>query len=257
MRGDAGGGTDGQRRADRVGIALHAESRDVREATVERRHRVPEVALRAAEAGMTRADRPARAGIPQEDRTGRERRGPFAAHVIEAPPLARRIVVERLDELTGVEVGAARALVVDARPVGEQRPAVVVELGHAPEGEDVHDRRRDYVADRRAARDVHHRLVLDNGVDADSARRIGSRRLDVAPVRARTNGDHRLRVARRLFQDRLGGATTDRRVNPAVVERNRARDHQQVLPLVLRHRALQRGLGLVAGGGHDVVLVVE
>src|SRR5689334_16440652 len=55
----SGCGPDGQRCADGVGIALHAEPRDIREPAVERRHRVPEMALGAAKAGMPGTDRPA------------------------------------------------------------------------------------------------------------------------------------------------------------------------------------------------------
>src|SRR6266540_1219500 len=115
-RGDGMGGdprrrTDRERGADRVGVALLPEAGDVREPAVNRRHRVPEVALGAAEAGMARADRPARPRVPQEDRARRVRRRPLAPDVVQAPPLAGRFVVEPLDELSGVEVRALRALI--------------------------------------------------------------------------------------------------------------------------------------------------
>src|SRR6266508_4553444 len=113
VRRYAGGGAHRQRRADRIGVALHPEPRDVGEPAVERRHCVPEIPLGAAETRVAGADRPARAAVPHEDRTGRKRRRPFAADVVEAPALARRLVVERFDELAGVEVGAPRALVVN------------------------------------------------------------------------------------------------------------------------------------------------
>src|ERR1043166_295400 len=148
VRGDTGGRAHREREADRVGIAFHAEAGDVRQAAIERRHRVPEVPFGAAEAGMARPDGPAGAAIPLEDRAGREGGRSLAADVIQTPALARRLVVERFDELAGVEVRAARALIVNPRAVGEQGPAVVIELGHAAEREEVHDCRRDDVADR-------------------------------------------------------------------------------------------------------------
>ena len=123
----AGRRPDRQRRAEQVHPLLDAEPADVGQPVVERRHRVPEVRLGAADAGMPGADRPAGAGVPLEDRAGRERGRPFASDLVEAPPLARRLVVELFDELARVEVGAAGALVVDACAVGEEGPSLGVE----------------------------------------------------------------------------------------------------------------------------------
>src|ERR1039458_2260971 len=77
VRGDSGGGSDRGRRTDRIRALLDREPADVREAAVERRHRVPEVRFRAAETGMSGADRPVRAIVPHEDRAGRERLRPL------------------------------------------------------------------------------------------------------------------------------------------------------------------------------------
>src|SRR6266545_7736079 len=82
--GDAGCRTDGERGTDCVDALLHRESTNIREAPVEGRHRVPEMRLGAADAGMAGADWPARARIPLEDRARRERRRAFAPHGIEA-----------------------------------------------------------------------------------------------------------------------------------------------------------------------------
>ena len=162
VRADAGRRPDRERGAQEVDPALDAEPADVGQPVVERRHRVPEVRLGAADAGMPGADRPAGAGVPLEDRAGREGRRALASHLIEAPALPGRLVVELLDELAGVEVGAPRALVVDARAVGEEGAPFGIELGQPVEGEVVDHRGGDHVADRRAAGDVHHRLVLDH-----------------------------------------------------------------------------------------------
>src|SRR5512145_2531622 len=93
VRRDAGGRADRERETNRVGVALDTEAGDIGQTPVERRHRVPEMALGAAEARVARADRPAGARIPQEDRTGRERRRSLAADVIQTPALARCFVV--------------------------------------------------------------------------------------------------------------------------------------------------------------------
>src|ERR1039458_6843249 len=158
VRGDPGRRPYRERQADRVGAPLDRESADVRQAAVEWRHRVPEVRLGAAKAWMSGADRPARPIVPHEDRAGRERRRPLAAHFVQTPPLPRALVVERLHELSGVEVRAPRALVVDALAVCEQRPSLAVDGGKPAEREVVHDGRGDDVADRRASRNVQDRL---------------------------------------------------------------------------------------------------
>ncbi len=128
--------SDRQRGPQEVDPAFDAEPSDVGQPIVERRHRVPEIGLGAADAGMPGADRPAGPGVPLEDRAGREGGGPLASHLIEAPPLPGRFVVELLDELAGVEVGAAGTLVVNARTVGEQWAPLGVELGQPIEGQD-------------------------------------------------------------------------------------------------------------------------
>src|SRR6266511_1064958 len=121
VRRHTGRGAHRERRTDRVGIALDTKAGHVGEPAVERRHRVPEVALGAAEAGVPGADGPAGAGVPEKNRAGRERRGTFATDVVQTPSLARGLVIERFDELAGVEVGAARTLIVNPRAVREQR----------------------------------------------------------------------------------------------------------------------------------------
>ena len=76
-------------------------------------------------------------------------------------------------------------------------------------------------------------------------------------MRARADRDHGLRVARGLLQNGLRRPPADRGVDTVILERNGAGDDEQILTLVLGHRALQRGFGLMAGGGHDVVLIIE
>src|ERR1035437_1181285 len=184
MRGDSGGGPDRERGADEVRALLDREPADVRQAAVERSHRVPEVRLGAAEARMPGADRPARAAVPLEDRAGREGRRSLATHFVQAPALSRPFIIERLDELARVEVRATRALVVDALAVGEQRAPLAIDRGKASEREVMHDRRGHDVTDRRTARDRDDRLVPDDFAPADGARRVGTRRLHAPPVRA-------------------------------------------------------------------------
>src|SRR5208337_3367096 len=53
-------------------------------ASIERRHRVPEIRLGAADAGMTATDRPVGAFVPLHGRTVLRRRRAFAPHLVEA-----------------------------------------------------------------------------------------------------------------------------------------------------------------------------
>src|SRR5512145_2333381 len=160
MRRDTRRRAHRQAEPDGVRGTLDGEPAHVGQAAVERGHRVPEPALGATDARVARADGPAGARVPLEDRAGGERRRALAAHVIQAPALAGALIVERLDVLAGVEVRAPLALIVDPGAVREHRAAISVEIWHAAEREEVHDGRSDHVADRRATRDVHHRLVL-------------------------------------------------------------------------------------------------
>ena len=110
--------------ADPVRRGLHAESRHGRQAPIERRHRVPEVALGAADAAVSGAHRPARALVPAHHGAVVEGGWALAAHLVEAPAVAVPLVAPLLHELPRVEVGAALAVVVDARAVGEERAAL-------------------------------------------------------------------------------------------------------------------------------------
>src|SRR5450756_1302374 len=85
VRRDAGGRANGERGADSVDALLHRETAHVRESPVEGRHRVPKVRLGAADAGMAGADGPARARVPEEDRTRRVRLRAFAPYRVQAP----------------------------------------------------------------------------------------------------------------------------------------------------------------------------
>src|SRR5450759_2529685 len=87
VRRDAGDRADCERGTDIVDALLHRETTHVRESPVEGRHRVPEVRLGAADAGMAGADWPACARIPLEDRTRRVRLRAFAPYRVQAQSL--------------------------------------------------------------------------------------------------------------------------------------------------------------------------
>ena len=84
---------------------------------------VPEIRLRAAEAAMPRLDREGDAAVPFQRGAGVVGDRALAADLVEAPALARALVVEALGEQAPVVEGAAVAAVVDGVAEEGLRPA--------------------------------------------------------------------------------------------------------------------------------------
>ena len=80
-------------------------------------------------------------------------------------------------ELTGVEVGAAIALVVNALAVEHLRTAQSVQLRHAFESQHINNDTRHHVGDRRTALYINNRFTFDDFMNTFSAGRIRVRRL--------------------------------------------------------------------------------
>src|SRR5204863_4621670 len=78
-RGDAGGHEPRGPGADRVDAGVDSAG----QVLVERRVRVPELRLRAAEAWMPRGDRPGRAAVPAHVRAVVRRHRPLASELVE------------------------------------------------------------------------------------------------------------------------------------------------------------------------------
>ena len=89
------------------------------------------------------------------------------------------------------------------------------------------------------------------------AGRVRPGRLDAAVRSAAAPGDDGLRAGRRLLDDVERRPARDAAVDAAVLRRHRALDQHEVLALVLRHRVVQRLLGLLARGGLQRLGVVE
>ena len=73
---------------------------------------VEEVGFGAANAAVARLNRPGQAFVPADGGAGGVRDRALAANLVQAVAELRAFVIEVLDELTGVEVTAAIALVV-------------------------------------------------------------------------------------------------------------------------------------------------
>ena len=235
-----------------------AKPGNARQVLVERRHRVPEVRLGTADAGMAAADRPVRAAVPFHVGTVLERDGTLAAHLVEAVAGAVSRVSPRLDVLTGVVVRASLAVVVDRLAVGEQRPPVVIERRPALEREVVHEERREVLDVRRARGQVDEVLDARHRVgDAKRSGWIGRRRRKPAEGRARADGNRGRRVAADLPRNGQGRLAADRAVGAVGARRNRPLDDGDVAAGTLVHGLVAVLLRLVSGGGHDRLVVVE
>ncbi len=170
----------GRRAADLVGVGLDAELVDVGEAVVERAL-VPKAIFRAADAAVAGLDREARALVPSRRRAGVVGGRTLATDLVETIALARGFVVLGLDELAGIEVWAAVALVVDTLAVEHLRPALAVQLRDTVKGQHVSDHANHRLGDRRAAGHLDDGLVRDHLVHRRGLRRVRLGGLHAAP----------------------------------------------------------------------------
>ncbi|MPM14565.1 hypothetical protein SDC9_60929 [bioreactor metagenome] len=262
QRGDGGmhrhGAADdgGRGAADLVGVGLDAELLDVGQPVIERAL-IPEPVFRAADAAVPRLDREGHAVVPAHRRAGVVGGRPLAAHLVEAIALARIFVVPVLDELAGVEMRPAIALVVDALAVEHRRAALTVEFRQPVEGQHVGDDAGHHLGDRRAARHLDDRLVGDDLVHRRRPRRVRCRRLHAAIGGAGAPADDRLGVLGGVFQLLDEGLAADDAEHAVLVERRVALDREDVVALVFLDRVLKRRLGRRARRRHQRVVVIE
>jgi hypothetical protein len=187
----------------------------------------------------------------------------LAAELVEAVALAVAAVAEFHGEAPGVEVGAALAVFMDQARVGKLGTAQLVEFRQLAEGEEMHHGGEEVVGVGRAAGNGHHRLAEDFGHTRGAGRagigagNRGNGRGHAAPGGAGADGDHGRGIGRAFLEHVDRGLAADLAVDAVGLGRDRAFNHQHVLALVGLHRRLARGLGLVPGGGHQGLVVVE
>ena len=117
--------------------------------------------------------------------------------------------------------------------------------------------RRHHLGDRRAARHLDDRLVGDHLVDRHRGGRVRLGGLHATPGGAGTPGDDGRGVLGHVLELLDEGPAAGHAEHAVLAERRVAFDGQDVVALVVLHHLLERGLGLVPGGGHDRVVVVE
>ena len=137
--------------------------------------------------GCAEADRPGVRHLAEvQRRAARVRRRALAAHLVQALALAVPLVAELLHEAAGVEVRAARAVLVDGAAVGEGRPALLVERRQRAERDVLQRRAEEDVRVGRAAGQRDDRLALEDRRRARRARSGSGRRRGCRPTTRRS-----------------------------------------------------------------------
>ncbi len=164
------------------------------------------------------------------------------------------VVAPGLRELAGVEVAPARAGVVDALPVGEQRAAEAVPGRELPERQIVDDRRGEVVGVDRTTGQVDDLDPADDVFHPDRAGRVGAGGGDPTERRAGAGVDDPGRAAGSAPEYLLGRSAPDR-ARPRDAGGHGALDHDQVP--APRHGLVPGVLGVGAGRRHQRLVVVE
>jgi hypothetical protein len=146
---------------------------------------------------------------------------------------------------------------MDQAAIGEFRPALLVERRQRAEGDELQHRAEEVVGIGRAAGNIDDGLARQHFGDADCARWVGPAGGDAAPGRAGADGDDRHGALGGFHEVLLYRAVGHLAVDAAILGRNGAIDHQQVVAEVLLHRGPARFLGLVPRCHAEGLVVVE
>ena len=120
----------------------------------------------------------------------------------------------------------------------------------------MNDRGQEVIRIGRAARNRDHRLAQHFG-HAGRAGRVGAGRGHAAPGGAGADRNHRSSVGGAFLEQVDGSVAADLAVIAIFLDRNRTLDDQHVLALVGLHRVLACRFGLVSGGSHQGLVVVQ
>ena len=206
---------------------------------------------------MAGLDREGGAFVPANGGTGVVGGGAFAAHFVEAVAFAGGLVIPAFHKLAGVKVRAAIAFIVDALAVEHFRPTLLIQLRHAFEGQDVghhggHDFRNGW-----APGNLDDRFVVDHLVHRGGLGRVGGRCLHASVGCARPPRDDGLAVLGRmgqLVQERL--AADD--AGHAILVQGWITFHRQnVVAVIFVDGFFDDGFRLVAGSGHDRIVIIQ
>lgn len=174
----------------------------------------------------------------------------FAAYFVQAVTFAGSVIILTLDELFGVEVGAAIAFIVDLLTIEHQRTAYFVDIWQAIKGYYVSNDGAYYIWDWRAARYFDNGFVGDDFVDRRCLRWIGLRGLHAAPGRAGFLGDNCAGFGSgtfEFFNKRLTAADTEHFL---LAQRRITFYCEDIFAIVLRDDVFKDFFCLGFGGSH-------
>ena len=167
------------------------------------------------------------------------------------------LVSPGLHILTGIEVGAPLAVVVDLLDVGDERSPLAVGLGKSAEGEEMDDSGHEVVGVHRATREVYQG---DTGYRLPYSHRaggVGGRGGKPAIGRTGSHGYGGQGVAAEFPCDIQGRSPADTAVCAVVPGGDGSLHDDDVLPSPLLHRLRPCFLGQDTGGGHDGLRIVN
>ena len=122
---------------------------------------IPEMRLRATQAGMSRLNRIGKATFPFERWTGIVSGGPFAAQPVKTVALAGTFIIKTGGKFTRFIKGTPQAVVMDGVPVEDERPLETIGLGKLPQDEKMENCAGGHLRNGRTARDVDNRFVFN------------------------------------------------------------------------------------------------
>jgi len=166
-------------------------------------------------------------------------------------------VAPGLHEFTVLEVGPSLALIVDELAVREERPPATIERRPDPEGEVVHDGRREVLDVHRAAGQVDDRWAVDELADPHRAGRPADGGRQATIEGTAPDGDDRQGPAADLDGDLPEGPASDDAIDAAVGDRDRALDDGDVAVREAVHGLDPGPLGSGPGGGHERLVIVD
>ncbi len=230
--------------------------RNIDHAAVERTA-IPETIFRTAQAAVTDWIGKETPSFQRVEERALWVDSPFAAHFVQAVTFAGSVIIPTLDELSGVEVGAAIAFIVDSLTIEHQRTAHSVDIWQAIKGHHVSNDGAHHIRDRRAARYFDNGFVGDDFVDRRCLRRIGPRGLHAAPGRTGSPGDNRAGSGSGTFEflnKRSTAADANIPCSPSGGLPSTARIY---LPLYCVMMSSKTSPRLGSGGSHQSIVIIE
>ena len=154
-------------------------------------------------------------------------------------------------------MGAALTVVVDLLAIGKQRAPLAVHRREPAEGQEVDDGGHEIVGVQRATGEVHlgdprHRLA-----DPHRAGGVGGRGGEAAIGGAGPHGDGGQGIVADLAGDLQGRSAADATVGAVILRRDGPLHHDDVLASPLLDGLGLGLLGLVTGGGHDGLRIID